>query len=367
MFNFKWCTEGFNSRYTLLTKSSKYDMFGLTVSHIKFKTPIKLAEVSSDADEIEDGILYYSKEKNKVVFGQSGEVTDTVSSKELDELKEEIDLEISLHLNDNQNPHNVTKDQIGLGNVDNTSDIDKPISTATQTALDLKSDKLNTYTKVEVDDLLDTKQPIDSTLNSLSSYNSNGLMTQTSQDTFTGRSIVGTSPISVTNGNGVSGNPTISHNNSGVVANTYGSSSQIPIITVNSTGHLTNVTNTNIDKLYDHWHGTTQYNASQLRRYTNSGVTDGNGRVTFHLTTNGLSGGTPLFSDVLSVNVIGMDGSGTVTQAPLFFIESITSTQVIIRGIRGTSTSVLLGGTIVSMQYVGSGYSVRITIEGVRA
>lgn len=35
---------------------------------------------------------------------------------------------------------NITKGNIGLGNVDNTSDLDKPISTATQTALDSKLD-----------------------------------------------------------------------------------------------------------------------------------------------------------------------------------------------------------------------------------
>jgi len=36
----------------------------------------------------------------------------------------------------------VTKSDIGLGNVDNTSDLSKPISTATQTALNLKVDKI---------------------------------------------------------------------------------------------------------------------------------------------------------------------------------------------------------------------------------
>ena len=40
------------------------------------------------------------------------------------------------------NPHNVTKEQVGLDNVDNTSDLDKPVSTATQDALDLKVDKV---------------------------------------------------------------------------------------------------------------------------------------------------------------------------------------------------------------------------------
>ena len=38
------------------------------------------------------------------------------------------------------NPHNTTKSDIGLGNVDNTSDLDKPISTATQNALNTKAD-----------------------------------------------------------------------------------------------------------------------------------------------------------------------------------------------------------------------------------
>ena len=40
------------------------------------------------------------------------------------------------HVNDTNNPHSTTADQVGLGNVDNTSDADKPISNATQTALD---------------------------------------------------------------------------------------------------------------------------------------------------------------------------------------------------------------------------------------
>jgi hypothetical protein len=39
------------------------------------------------------------------------------------------------------NPHNVTKSDVGLSNCDNTSDANKPISSATQTALDNKSDK----------------------------------------------------------------------------------------------------------------------------------------------------------------------------------------------------------------------------------
>lgn len=47
---------------------------------------------------------------------------------------------LSAHTSNTSNPHSVTKAQVGLGNVDNTSDANKPVSTATQTALNLKAD-----------------------------------------------------------------------------------------------------------------------------------------------------------------------------------------------------------------------------------
>ena len=77
------------------------------------------------------------------------------------ELEKEIELEVdslnssistvstalTAHEANTANPHSVTAEQIGLGNVDNTSDLDKPISTATQVALDTKLDKITGVTE----------------------------------------------------------------------------------------------------------------------------------------------------------------------------------------------------------------------------
>lgn len=49
-----------------------------------------------------------------------------------------VQTNLETHINNKFNPHEVTKDQVGLGNVDNTSDANKPISNATQTALNGK-------------------------------------------------------------------------------------------------------------------------------------------------------------------------------------------------------------------------------------
>ena len=55
-------------------------------------------------------------------------------------------------------------------------------------------------------------QAYDATLAAFAAYNTNGILTQTAADTFTGRTITGSTGVDVSNGNGVSGNPTLSLN-----------------------------------------------------------------------------------------------------------------------------------------------------------
>ena len=118
------------------------------------KNPILAqGEIGIESDsrklKIGDGIntwnhLIYYQFGDALGYSQSGGYTGTGQ-----DLKDEIDaissgtgVQLQIHLDDLSNPHQVTKVQVGLGNVDNTSDVDKPVSTAQQTALDLKVDKI---------------------------------------------------------------------------------------------------------------------------------------------------------------------------------------------------------------------------------
>jgi len=70
------------------------------------------------------------------------------------EVKTEVNTNITNlgnHTANTSNPHSVTATQVGLGNVDNTTDAGKPVSTAQQTALDLKQNKSLSINSVSVD------------------------------------------------------------------------------------------------------------------------------------------------------------------------------------------------------------------------
>lgn len=83
---------------------------------------------------------------NAATTSQAGLMSSSDKTK-LDGLKDQagitsdidaVQTNLETHINNKSNPHKVNKAQVGLGNVDNTSDANKPISTATQNALNSK-------------------------------------------------------------------------------------------------------------------------------------------------------------------------------------------------------------------------------------
>ena len=67
---------------------------------------------------------------------------------------QEMHESLSDHTDNKDNPHHVTKEQVGLGNVDNTSDADKPVSAAQQEALDVYYGQLTAYVREKISDLV---------------------------------------------------------------------------------------------------------------------------------------------------------------------------------------------------------------------
>lgn len=88
--------------------------------YVEISKSLALGETSSTA---------YPGDKGKATTDKLTGITSDIDA---------VQTNLETHINNKSNPHEVTKDQVGLGNVDNTSDANKPISTATQTALNGK-------------------------------------------------------------------------------------------------------------------------------------------------------------------------------------------------------------------------------------
>lgn len=137
------------------------------------------------------------------------------------------------------------------------------------------------------------KQPLDATLTALAAYNTNGLLTQTAADTFTGRTITAGTGVSVANGDGVAGNPTISS----TVTQYTDEQAQDAVGTIL-------VDSSNIDFTYN----------------------DGTPSITADLTDTGVSPGT--FGSASEVSQFIVDAKGRITAAGSTTI-SIADTQVV--------------------------------------
>lgn len=150
-------------------------------------------------------------------------------------------------------------------------------------------------------------QPLDSTLTSLAAFNTNGILTQTAADTFTGRTITGTaSRLSVTNGDGVAGNPTLDIDSAyvgqatittlGTVATGTWSATTIAV----NKGGTGQTTYTNGQLLIGNTTGSTLTKATLTQPAAGLTITNGTGTITFAL-ANDLSAVEGLASNGIAV------------------------------------------------------------------
>ena len=138
---------------TTTTGTGTYSLLGASLAHQSFVAGAGTASVvrycAYDGTDWEIGegtvtdlatdtltrtTIYSSSNAGSAVNWTAG-TRDIVLVNDADSIQSVLD-----HLGLTNNPHAVTATQVGLGSVDNTTDANKPVSTAQQTALDLKLD-----------------------------------------------------------------------------------------------------------------------------------------------------------------------------------------------------------------------------------
>lgn len=102
----------------------------------------------------------HGTDKEQVGLGNADNTADidkpvsTAQQAAIDAVKKLLDDAIKSHTEDMDDPHGVTKAQVGLGNADNTADINKPVSIAQQAALDDIYQQLTAYTNQKIAGLI---------------------------------------------------------------------------------------------------------------------------------------------------------------------------------------------------------------------
>ena len=102
--------------------------------HVKSKQLVEgkpKLPLASDIDYGEIAINYLKDNETISIKNSENEIVTFKSNKVLEKT-------LNDHVSNYDNPHQVTKEQIGLGNVNNTSDLEKPLSNAAKIELNKK-------------------------------------------------------------------------------------------------------------------------------------------------------------------------------------------------------------------------------------
>jgi hypothetical protein len=122
-------------------------------------------------------------------------------------------------------------------------------------------------------------QAYDATLAALAGYNTNGIVVQTAADTFAGRALAAGVGITIANGNGVSGNPTVAADRTDITTQTANYTLELSDAgktvetNVASANNLTIPSNASVAFPTGTFVNVTQYGAGQTTLVADSGVT----------------------------------------------------------------------------------------------
>jgi hypothetical protein len=98
---------------------------------------VKVSDTDSTSNYLNDKLVVGSGLSKEIIPGSEQTLKINLDDENIpigEAVQEELDsirADLYFHEENFSNPHLVTKQQVGLGNVDNTSDLDKPVSNAT--------------------------------------------------------------------------------------------------------------------------------------------------------------------------------------------------------------------------------------------
>ena len=193
------------------------------------------------------------------------------------------------------------KSSVGLFNVDNTSDLNKPMSNATQTYIDNLADSTSTSLALK----LDTDKV--GVANGVASLNSSGIVPDTQVK------------------------PT------GVTVGTYGSNATIPTIVVDSKGRITSASNTSIVSSSTTRTGVVQLNDTVSSTSTSQAATANAVRTAYNLANNAI----PNTQKGVANGIAPLDATGKVPtdNLPTGFIVADASETV--KGVAKIATTAI--------------------------
>lgn len=131
-------TTDANGRFSFYAADGRYNLalVGLNFDSVVITDVLLYDPVDPTVVNIDGGGIQHSALSNVTIDGEPPVSQGELSSVEAD---------LAAHEANVSNPHSVTKAQVGLGNADNTSDANKPISTAAQTAINSVTSNLSAH------------------------------------------------------------------------------------------------------------------------------------------------------------------------------------------------------------------------------